>query len=77
MERVTMTFTDRELETVLVVFTMRPTIVRVVGERNFFSAYAAVIVPIVYATGSQAWHDEVVEHVAVCHGFGGVLQAFG
>ena len=73
MERVATAFADRVLKTLLIVLTMRPTFLHVVGERKVFSTDAAVIIPVIHAAGSQAWHDEMVKHVAVGYGFGDFL----
>jgi hypothetical protein len=70
-----MALADLVLETLLIILAEQPTNVHVVGDRNVLAANAAVIVPLIHAAGSQARHDEMVEHVAVGHGPGGVLQA--
>jgi hypothetical protein len=73
MECITMTFADRVLEALLVVLAKQPANVHVVGDRNVLAANDTVVVPIIHTASSQAWHDEVVEHVAVGHGLGSVL----
>ena len=75
MECITMTFADRVLEALLVVLAKQPANVHVVGDRNVLATNDTVVIPVIHMARSQAWHDEVVKHVAVGHGLGSVLQS--
>jgi hypothetical protein len=69
-----MTFADRVLKTLLIVLAKQPTNIHIVGDRNVLATNETVVIPVIHATRSQAWHDVLVEHVAVGHGFWSVLQ---
>lgn len=75
MERVAVAFADRVLEALLVVLAKQPANVHVVGDRNVLATNDTVVIPVIHMARSQAWHDEVVKHVAVGHGLGSVLQS--
>lgn len=47
-----MALADRVLKTIPIVFTMRLTIIHVVGERNVFSPNPAIIIPVIHVAGS-------------------------